>query len=66
MGPTYKEIRRDLERYIEENWTGTDEAVPSRESEEELGLADFISEAVLYQSKDSMRQWREKYRPVSC
>ena len=45
MGPTYKEIRRDLERYIEENWTGTDEAVPSRESEEELGLADFISEA---------------------
>ncbi len=43
MEPTYKEIRRDLERYIEENWTGTDDENSVQESEES-GLAGFLSE----------------------
>lgn len=43
MEPTYKEIRRDLERYIEESWTGTDDENSVQESEES-GLAGFLSE----------------------
>lgn len=42
MNPSLKEILEDLERYIEENWTGDGEQPVSEQIEEDYGLADFI------------------------
>ena len=43
MNPTYNDLLKDLERYIEENWTGTEEEHPVPETIADPDLADFYS-----------------------
>ena len=53
MNPTYNELLKDLERYIEENWTRPEEPIPVLETEEEPGSADSSSEEVTKGGKEA-------------
>ena len=43
MNPTYNELLKDLERYIEEKWIGSEEETPVPETIVDPDLADFYS-----------------------